>query len=152
MQRALHARRLLLPAAGERRAPGAGWGLAGRGPGRAGGPWVSVRVCRESQLGVGGGWAGVTERTGGACSCWPGWLFVCAPRQALPGPRVRPARGSPPRPPAPCEWPAEGLWLAGAGGVCPGLLGGDAEVPAGCFPLDSSVASGSPFLGGLCPC
>lgn len=108
MQRALHARRLLLPAAGERGAAGAAWGAAGRGPGRA------ARLRERLSRVPGGGWAGVTGRTGGACAGWPGWLFVCASRSpALPGPRVRPARRSP----APREWPAVGLWLAAAGGV-----------------------------------
>lgn len=98
----------------------------------------------------GGGWAGVTERTGGACSCWPGWLFVCAPRPALPGPRVRPARPSP-RPPRPVRVACRGTVARGGRGVCPGLLGGAVEVPAGCFPLGCSVARLSSPLG-LCPC
>ena len=112
--------------------------------------WVWVWVWGERR---GWGWSGVTERTGGACSCWPGCLFVCASRPALPGPRVRPVRESParPAPGAPRDWPALDEWppvgemrcgsvvLRGLG-VCPRRVCGSLEVPAVCFPLDHSFA------------
>lgn len=67
-----------------------GVGAAGGVPGpRVGaGPWVCVRgEC------PGGGWSGVTERTGGASPCWPRCLFVCAPRRRAPGRECAPRPG-----------------------------------------------------------
>lgn len=145
VQRTLHACRLLLPAAGERRAAGAGWGAAGRGPGACG--WGSV--------------PGASARPGGSLESRSGRaepapagraVSLCALLAGAPGPRARPVRESPARPAL--GFHASGplrvsglLWDCGSQGlgVCPRPLSGSAEVPP-CACLPMVRAHGSPVL------
>lgn len=181
MQRALHASRLLLPAAGERprsRAAGAGWGAVGRGPRACGLGAVSQCVCLVRVLGWGGG--ALESRNGRAEPAPAGRaVSLCAllarrspvPECAL---CARPRPASRPGLHASGPHSTRGLLLGGAlwdcgwlgWGVCPGLVYGSIEVPAVCFSLDRLFARVSLLLGfcllvsapvsvshkSLCPC
>lgn len=146
-----------------------GWDWVGRG--RAGSRGVRMGCCGSVCVWCecpGGGWSGVTVRTGGACSCWPGCVFVCASRLALPGSGIAPCARVPGQPgvwgstrlastvPVASFWGVRCGTVAGWGWGC--VRGWFVDLLRSlpvCFSLDYSFAWVSfPRLSvcGLCPC